>query len=174
MRQTVLLTAVLLFVWISLSNAQLNSIKRLDGSAITPAAVDYTVTRLMKAANIPGLEIAIFNHGKVAYLKSYGLRETDKALPVTVNSVMSAASFTKVTLLIGGHPLRKIPMIASFSDEQFTFQDDLAMLSVVTPATYPLLGFGAAVHGKFVIFGVTRGWVAVASPLSSITWLISP
>jgi CubicO group peptidase (beta-lactamase class C family) len=49
----------------------------------------------MKAADIPGLEIAIFNGGKVAYLKSYGLGDTDKAL--TVNSVMSAASFTKVT-----------------------------------------------------------------------------
>jgi hypothetical protein len=30
------------------------------------------------------------------------------------------------------------------------------------------------VHGKFVTFGVTRGCIAVASPLSSITWLISP
>ena len=33
---------------------------------------------------------------------------------------------------------------------------------------------GGAVHGKFVTFGVTRGCMAVASPLSSITWLISP
>jgi hypothetical protein len=41
-------------------------------------------------------------------------------------------------------------------------------------AVYPLLGFGAAVHGKLVTFGVTRGCIAVASPWSSITWLISP
>jgi hypothetical protein len=61
-----------------------------------------------------------------------------------------------------------------YADKQFTFRDDLARLSVVTPATYPLLGFGATVQGKFVTFGVTRGWIAVASPLSSITWLISP
>jgi hypothetical protein len=28
--------------------------------------------------------------------------------------------------------------------------------------------------GKFVTFGVTRGCIAVASPVSSITWLIAP
>ena len=39
---------------------------------------------------------------------------------------------------------------------------------------HALLGFGAAAHGKFVTFGVTRGLIAVASPVSSITWLISP
>ena len=38
----------------------------------------------------------------------------------------------------------------------------------------PWLGFGAAAQGKFVTFGVTRGCIAVASPVSSITWLIAP
>jgi len=33
---------------------------------------------------------------------------------------------------------------------------------------------GAAVYGKFVTFGVTRGWIEVDSPVSSITWLIAP
>ena len=34
-------------------------IKRLDGSTITPAEIDATVTRLMQAAEVPGLGIAI-------------------------------------------------------------------------------------------------------------------
>jgi hypothetical protein len=33
---------------------------------------------------------------------------------------------------------------------------------------------GGPAHGKFVTFGVTRGCIAVASPVSSITWLIAP
>jgi hypothetical protein len=31
-----------------------------------------------------------------------------------------------------------------------------------------------AAQGKFVTFGVTRGCIAVAAPVSSITWLIPP
>jgi hypothetical protein len=31
-----------------------------------------------------------------------------------------------------------------------------------------------ASQGKSVTFGVTRGCIAVASPVSSITWLIAP
>jgi len=35
-------------------------------------------------------------------------------------------------------------------------------------------GFTASAHGKLVTFGVTRGCIAVASPMSSITWVIAP
>src|SRR4030095_1783525 len=44
-----------------------------------------------------GVGIAIFNDGKVAYLKTYGVRDKEKNLPLTENSVMAAASLTKVT-----------------------------------------------------------------------------
>ena len=33
---------------------------------------------------------------------------------------------------------------------------------------------GTSTYGKSVTFGVTRGCIAVACPVSSITWLISP
>src|SRR4029077_4238019 len=72
------------------------SIKRLDGSTITSAEVDETVSRLMKAAEVTGVGITIFNDGKVAFSKAYGFRDKDQNLPLTVASVMSAASFSKV------------------------------------------------------------------------------
>jgi CubicO group peptidase (beta-lactamase class C family) len=75
--------------------AQQTSIHRLDGSKITPAEIDASVTRLMKAAEVPGVGIAIFNEKKIAYLKTYGLRDTEKNLPLTPDSVMTAASLTK-------------------------------------------------------------------------------
>jgi CubicO group peptidase (beta-lactamase class C family) len=50
----------------------------------------------MKAAEVTGAGIAIFNNGRLAYLKAYGFRDTQKNLPLTVDSVMSAASFSKV------------------------------------------------------------------------------
>jgi CubicO group peptidase (beta-lactamase class C family) len=72
------------------------TVTRLDGSTITPAEIDGTVTRLMKAAEVTGVGIAVLDHGKVAYLKAFGFRDPEKKLPLTTDSVLSAASFTKV------------------------------------------------------------------------------
>jgi CubicO group peptidase (beta-lactamase class C family) len=72
-------------------------ITRLDGSSITATEVDETVARLMKAGEVTGVDIAIFSHGKVSYRKAYGFRDQEKNLPLTVDSVMSAASFSKAT-----------------------------------------------------------------------------
>jgi len=72
------------------------SVKRLDGSTIAAAEIDGTVTRLISAAKVPGLGLAILNEGKIVYLKTYGFRNREKGLPLTQDSVMSAASFSKV------------------------------------------------------------------------------
>ncbi len=80
----------------SQSSKPAQNIKRLDGSTVTPAEVDTTVTRLMRAARVTGIGIAILNDRKVAYLKAYGVRDKEKNLPLTPDSVMSAASLSKV------------------------------------------------------------------------------
>jgi len=72
------------------------AVKRLDGTSITPAEIDATVTRLMKAAQVTGVGLAVFNEGQIAYLKAFGVRDKEKNLPLTPDSVMSAASFSKV------------------------------------------------------------------------------
>jgi CubicO group peptidase (beta-lactamase class C family) len=69
---------------------------RLDGSTISASEIDGTVIQLMKAAEVTGTGIAIFHHGKIVYLKTYGVRDKEKNLPLTVDSVMSAASISKV------------------------------------------------------------------------------
>lgn len=49
----------------------------------------------MTAAHVTGVGIAIFHDGKIAYLKAYGMRDTEKSLPLTPDSVMTSASLTK-------------------------------------------------------------------------------
>src|SRR5215510_10792624 len=71
------------------------AVKRLDGSKISTAEIDATVTRLMRAADVTGVSVAILNDGKTVYLKTYGVRDKEKNLPLTENSVMTGASFTK-------------------------------------------------------------------------------
>jgi CubicO group peptidase (beta-lactamase class C family) len=72
------------------------TVHRLDGTAISGAQIDATVTRLMAAAEVTGAGITIFNGGKVAYSKAYGFRDKEAKLPMTEDSVVTAASFTKV------------------------------------------------------------------------------
>ncbi|HEV2987232.1 MAG TPA: serine hydrolase domain-containing protein, partial [Candidatus Angelobacter sp.] len=75
--------------------AQPVSVKRLDGSSITPVQIDATVARLMAAAEVTGVGITLFNHGEIVYQKAYGWRDKEKSLSLTVDSVSTAASFTK-------------------------------------------------------------------------------
>ncbi len=70
-------------------------IRRLDGTTISPTDIDATVSRLMAAAEVTGVGIAIFHNGKVAYLKAYGLRDAEKKLLLTADSIMAGASLTK-------------------------------------------------------------------------------
>ena len=70
-------------------------VKRLDGSSISTAEIEETVTRLMREGNVTGLSLAILNDNRVAYVKSFGFRNREEHLPLTENTVMYGASFTK-------------------------------------------------------------------------------
>lgn len=74
------------------------AVKRLDGSTITPAEIDASVTRAMAKEEVVGVGLAILNNGQVTYLKAYGVRDKEEHLPLTPDSVMTAASFSKVAL----------------------------------------------------------------------------
>ena len=94
MKQLLLLAAVIAILALPIAGQQ-PSIQRLDGSTITSAEIDATVTRLMQAAEVTGVGVAIFNHNKIVYLKAYGVRDKEKNFPLTPDSVMTAASLSK-------------------------------------------------------------------------------
>ena len=70
--------------------------KRLDGSAISQSEIDQTVMRVMKGAEVPGVGLALLNDGEIVYLHGYGLRDKEKNLPFTADTVMPGASLSKV------------------------------------------------------------------------------
>jgi CubicO group peptidase (beta-lactamase class C family) len=90
-------TALLMFVAVagSMAAAGQGSIERLDGTRLGAVDVDATVIRLIRAAQVTGAGVAIFNDGRPVHMKAYGFRDTEKQLPLTHDSVMTAASFTK-------------------------------------------------------------------------------
>ena len=69
-------------------------IDRVDGSK--RSEVDSTVAKLMQAAEVPGVGLALFHNGQVSYLKAYGIRDQEKSLPLAADSVMTGASLSKV------------------------------------------------------------------------------
>ena len=75
--------------------AQQPAITRPDGGNLTATQIDSTVNRLRQAAHVTGAGVALFHRGEIVYLKAYGLRDTEKKLPLTTDSVMTAASLTK-------------------------------------------------------------------------------
>src|SRR5579864_2300550 len=71
------------------------SVVRLASSKISPSDIDAAVVQLMERSQVTGVGIAVLNDGKVVYLKAYGVRNKEKHLPLTPDSVMTAASLTK-------------------------------------------------------------------------------
>ncbi len=79
----------------ALAFAKQSPIVRPDGSTISPTQIDQTVSKLIQSAHVTGAGIAIFHHRKIVYLKTYGLRDAEKGLPLTPDSVMTSASLSK-------------------------------------------------------------------------------
>lgn len=96
MKHALLLPTIIAVLGGFLTAAEQPKVKRLDGSTITPTEIDATVTHLMHAAEVTGVAITIFNNGNVAYQKAYGVRDKEKNLQLAPDSVMTAASFSKV------------------------------------------------------------------------------
>jgi CubicO group peptidase (beta-lactamase class C family) len=70
-------------------------VRRLDGLEFGADVVDKTVVLLMKEARVPGLALAIINDGEIVHLKGYGFRDVARRLPMTEDTVLVGASFTK-------------------------------------------------------------------------------
>ena len=91
-------TAIVAFPFAAVSRDA--SVIRLDGSPISAAEIDATVIRSMQEARVPGIGIAIFNHGNIVYTKAYGVSDGATSKPLTPDSVMTAASLTKAAFAV--------------------------------------------------------------------------
>ncbi|PKB15586.1 serine hydrolase [Flavobacterium sp. 5] len=91
MKNSILILTFILFA--SLSFGQ--TIKRIDGTKISVDSIQHKIDYLMKAANVSGVAVSIFNDNKPVFSKTYGFANVPKKEPLTQNSVMYGASFSK-------------------------------------------------------------------------------
>ncbi len=89
----------LVFLWMLLASGclfgQPQNVVRLDGSIVSPAEIDKTVTRLMNDANVQGLNLAVLNNGKTVFIKSYGFRNKPQNSLSDTATIVYGASYSK-------------------------------------------------------------------------------
>lgn len=57
--------------------------------------LDAHFKTLLEKADIPGISVAVIDQGKIQYLGALGVRSADSKLPVSENTIFSAASLSK-------------------------------------------------------------------------------
>ena len=78
----------------SLGSAE-REFRRPDGKRMSAASIDREANRLLQAARIPGLALALVGDGHVVHMGAYGQRDIERRLPLDVDTVMPGQSLTK-------------------------------------------------------------------------------
>lgn len=79
--------------------AALFAVVMLGGCAAPPPpsrpALDQEIQRLMSAAKVPGLALALIEDGEVSYTHAYGYANLEQQRPLRTDTIMYSASLTK-------------------------------------------------------------------------------
>lgn len=70
-------------------------IVRLDGSKISVSEIDRTVKKIMDAANVQGLNLAVLNDSKAVLVKSYGFKNKPANTMLDTATIVYGASYSK-------------------------------------------------------------------------------
>ena len=70
-------------------------------AAPPPASASLSVTRLMREALVPGLQIATIRDGKVESVRAFGMADAEGGRKVTKETVFEAASLGKPVFAYG-------------------------------------------------------------------------
>ncbi len=95
LRMSAMVFSIFLLFMVNAFAAEQQYLKRIDGTKISTVQLDQTIRRLVAEAKVTGLNIAILNNNKVVYLNSYGFRNKEEQKPLTPDTIMYGASFTK-------------------------------------------------------------------------------
>jgi CubicO group peptidase (beta-lactamase class C family) len=76
------------------------TITKLDKSKISFASLDNKIQSLIKAANVQGLAISIFNNNEPVYKKTFGYKRLDTKQPIKTNTNFYGASLSKAVFAV--------------------------------------------------------------------------
>lgn len=76
------------------------SITKLDKSTISVASLDKKIQSLVKAANVQGLAVTVFNNNEPVYKKTFGYKRIDTKEPIKGNTNIYGASLSKAVFAV--------------------------------------------------------------------------
>ncbi|MBC8004167.1 MAG: beta-lactamase family protein [Verrucomicrobia bacterium] len=79
---------------------QAQSIVKLDKSKISFVSLDAKIESMMKAANVQGLAVTVFNNNETVYKKAFGYKRVDTKEPIKTNSNIYGASLSKAVFAV--------------------------------------------------------------------------
>src|SRR5688500_9725069 len=79
---------------------QAQTIVKLDGSKSANDSLDSRINYLMKAANVHGLAISIFNNNEPVYKKTFGYKRADTKEPIKTSTNFYGASISKAVFAV--------------------------------------------------------------------------
>jgi len=83
------------------SNAHTRNVEtNLRPPVIKPGDQPLTLREEMRRYDVPGISIAVFHAGKIAWARGWGVRDLTSCAPVTPNTAFQAASISKVVTAV--------------------------------------------------------------------------
>jgi len=76
------------------------TITKLDKSKISFTSLDNKIQSIIKAANVQGLAISVFNNNKPVYKKTFGYKRLDTKEPIKTNTNFYGASLSKAVFAV--------------------------------------------------------------------------
>lgn len=95
-----LLYLVGIFCLTSCGNKKNQTIIRLDGTELSKDSLTAKINRLMDAANVHGMAVAVFNDNKVSYQKSFGYKDYINKTKLNDSTNIYGASFSKAVFSV--------------------------------------------------------------------------
>lgn len=150
------------FVIFATSAAAQPAITRPDGGKLTPAQIDSTVNRLIQAAHVTGAGVALFHRGEIVYFNAYGLRDTEKGLPLTPDSAMTAASLNQSAFAT---VVMRLVQRGTLDLDRSSTSESRSAISTATPTSQAIL----APRGSRCVFCLTTPPASPTSAASKTT-----
>jgi CubicO group peptidase (beta-lactamase class C family) len=143
-------------------------------AAITAAradAMDDYVVRQMAIQHVPGLSLAVIDHGRTVKLKSYGQANLETATPMTPDSVVQIGSLSKsftaaaIMLLVQDHKLSLDDPVSRYIDEAAPAWRDITIRQMLNHTSgLPIDGVAADAKAVLADYG-EREFLASATAM---------
>lgn len=77
------------------ASGQSRNIVRLDGIELSTSAIDQAVKQVMDQSGVQGLNLAVLNDNKIAYVRSYGFKNKPQQSLMDTSTIVYGASLSK-------------------------------------------------------------------------------